>query len=214
MMHLPLIAAALLFSVGPVLAEAATRRVTFAPGATSTTLKGAVRGYGAARYAISGRRGQTMHMLFSPSNRFCYYTVKKIGEDGLAHDGTMDGNEYGANLTADGDYQIDVFMMRNAARRKESCRYALSIEITGAPGGASAGVSDAMMRDVCKAATAPMYGVEPRAVTVGARIGSGARGFWIDGAIDKGGEGRKSMRCLFKSDRTLERVMATTPDGE
>jgi len=41
--------------------------------------------------------------------------------------------------------------MRNAARRHETCRYSLSVDLPGKPGGASAGVSDRQMQDRCLA---------------------------------------------------------------
>ena len=46
--------------------------------------------------------------------------------------------------------------MRSAARRGAICRYTLSVELTGPPGGASSGVSDTLMADACKASAAPM----------------------------------------------------------
>ena len=191
------------------------KAVTFARGATSTTLKGVVKGYVTGAYTLDAVAGQTLHMLFAPSNRSCYFNVREKGADGLVHDGTLDGNEFGRNLTADASYRIEAFLMRNAARRSETCRYRLEIELTGAPGGASAGVSDTMMRDLCKGSTAKMYGVEPRNVTASAPIRTAKDGgFTLDGKVDKGKEGVKKMRCIFKPDRTVDRVMAMTPDGE
>lgn len=199
----------------PAFAQKAPTPVQFKPGATSTMLKGAVKGYDTASFSLEAKSRQVMQMLFKPSNRFCYFTVGEKGKDGFAHDGTMDGNEFGRNLTADASYRIEVFLMRNAARRNERCKYDLSIEITGPAGGASAGVSDAVMRDACKGATAPMYGVEPRNVAAAGAIRKARDGgFTLDGTIDKGKEGIKKMRCIFKADRTMDHVMAMTPDGE
>ena len=47
----------------------------FKPGATFTVLKGAVKGYDTASYSLEAKNGQVMHMLFKPSNRFCYFSV-------------------------------------------------------------------------------------------------------------------------------------------
>jgi hypothetical protein len=66
--------------------------------------------------------------------------------------------------------------MRNAARRGEICRYSLSIEITDAPGGVSAGVSDLELQDRCKGEAAAMYGVQPRNIKPGA-VKPGSGGF-------------------------------------
>jgi hypothetical protein len=189
--------------------------VKFPPGATSTQLKGSIRGYDGVSYRFDAAAGQTMQLLFSPRSRSCYVNVFEPGAEAAAHVGSISGNEFGQSPTRAGTYRADVYLMRNAARRNETCRYMLSIEITGAPGGASAGVSDAMMRDACKGATAPMYGVAPRAVSVRGPIRKAADGgFTLDGTVDKGREGKKAMRCLFKADGQIDHVMATTPDGE
>jgi hypothetical protein len=103
--------------------------------------------------------------------------------------------------------------MRNAARRHETCRYSLSIELTGAPGGVSAGVSDLMMGDECKANAAPMYGVASARIALGP-VKPDGKGFGIDGTVDKGAEGVKKLRCLFGPQRTFDKIRAMTPDGE
>lgn len=136
MKNLVLTAAFLAGTLDVAMADAPPKPVKFAPGATSTNLKGAVKGYATARYTLEAKNGQAMQMLFKPSNRFCYFTVAKKGASGFVHDGTMDGNEFSRNLPTDESYGIDIFLMRNAARRNETCRYDLSIEITGASGAA------------------------------------------------------------------------------
>jgi hypothetical protein len=209
--------AALFLIATTVLANAADRTVVvkFPKGAMVTTLKGAVKGYDGVAYQIEAGAGQTMQLLFAPRNSSCYFNVFEPGASEAAHIGSTVGNEFGANPTKPGTYKAVVYLMRNAARRNETCRYQLSVEITGAPGGVSAGVSDLMMRDMCKGSSAPMYGVQPRAITLKQTIvATPDKGFAIDGTVDKGAEGVKKLRCIFKSDRTLDRVMAMTPDGE
>ena len=196
---------------------AAERNVTvrFAKGATSANLNGALRGWDGMNYRVATVAGQTMQVLFAPSNRSCYFNVFEPGVAEAVHIGSTKGNEFGRNPTTAGSYRIQIYLMRNAARRNETCRYRLSIEITGTPGGVIAGVADTVMRDICKGTAAPMYGVQPRDVTLSAGILAADRGgFTIDGTIDKGREGVKKMRCIFTPDRKLDRVMAMTPDGE
>ena len=191
------------------------KAIRMAPGAIATVVKGSVKGYATGSYTLDVVAGQTLQVLFKPSNRSCYFNATANGAAEAEHIGSSSGNEFGKNVSANGTYKFDVYLMRSAARRKESCRYQLSVELTGAPGGASAGLSDLMMRDMCKGGTAQMYGVEPRNVTARAPIRKAKDGgFTLDGSIDKGKEGVKKMRCIFKADRTLDRVMAMTPDGE
>lgn len=197
--------------------DAPAKPVKFAPGARTTVLKGVVKGYATARYSLAVDAGQTFQMLFKPSNGACYFNATANGASEAEHIGSSAGNEFSKNVAAKGNYQLDVYLMRSAARRKESCRYALSIEFDKPPAGAgaSAGGSNEALRDVCKAETAKVYQVEVAKVTVSATVAKAKRGgFTIDGTIDKGAEGIKKMRCIFRANRTLDNVMAMTPDGE
>jgi len=187
--------------------------VRFKPGTTSTTLSATIRGYDGTKYSVGAAAGQVMSVLFKPSNRSCYMNVWTPGADSAAFDGSATGNEYAANLATTGNYTIQVYLMRSAARRNETCRYTLTIEITGAPGGASAGVSDSVMQDRCRSEAAGMYGVQPRQIATGT-VRRVAKGFEIDGTADKGAEGIKKLRCIFTAARTLDNVMAMTPDGK
>lgn len=205
----------LLAGLSQASAQGAPQVVKFAPGTTAITLKGSIKARGDARYVLDVAAGQVMQALFAASSRDCYFNVAEKGAGTAEHIGSVAGNEFGKNLTAPGAYVFNIYLTRSGARRNRVCRYQLSLELTGPPGGASPGQSDTAMRDACRAAAAPMYGVQPRNVTLRQRINPvPAGGFMINGTVDKGAEGKKTMRCIFRADRTLDRVMATTPDGE
>jgi hypothetical protein len=203
---------------GSALAADRAEVVKFGPGKTATNIRSALRGYDGVTYSIATVQGQTMQLLFAPSNRSCYFNVyapgKEIGRDEAAFIGSTSGNEFGLNPTAAGVYKAQVYLMRNAARRKESCRFQLSIEITGPPGGVSAGVSDQSMMDSCKGSAAQMYGVQPRNIRISGKVSARNGGFTVDGVTDKGAEGLKKLRCIFKSDRQFSHIQAMTSDGE
>jgi hypothetical protein len=213
--------------VAPVIAFAQerTRPVTFPPGATSTTLKGVIRGDASIAYNVPLADGQLVQALFRPSNRSCYMNVTPPGAAEAVHVGSINGNEFAQNPAAPGIHTVQIYLMRNAARRGEACRYSLSLEITGKPGGISAGIPDVALRDACRANAAKMYGVEPRRIRVmpiRAGVAIPAPGaaalpppaFQAEATANKGREGVKKLRCLFKADRSLDRIMALTPDGE
>ena len=185
----------------------------FAAGANAATVKGSIVGRKDRTYVVAAKAGQTLQMLFSPSNRSCYVNVFEPGNAQPVHVGSQAGNEFGRSATVDGAYRFQIYLMRNAARRGERCRFSLGIELSGQPGGSSAGVSDVQMRDRCKGEAAPMYGVPPRRISV-RKVKAVAAGFTIDGTANKGAEGIKNLRCIFKPDRTFSHVMATTTDGE
>jgi hypothetical protein len=187
--------------------------IRFKPGATSATLNGTIRGYDGVKYVVAASSGQVMSVLLSPRNRSCYMNVWAPGSDSAVFNGSSAGNEYAANLSASGDYAIQLYLMRNAARRNESCRYRVTIEITGAPGGASAGTSDVVMKDRCKGEAARMYGVAPRQISVG-EVRAASSGYEVDGTADKGADVIKKLRCIFNAGRSFDHIMAMTPDGE
>lgn len=211
---LPLSLVLLIASAAFASAQDRVVTVQFPPGSTATTLKDRISGGRGIDYRVDARAGQVMQILFKPSNRSCAFNLFEPGADAAAHIGSVGGNEFGKTLDRDGLHRIQISLMRNAARRNETCRFTLSLEITGQPGGVSAGLSDQMMRDRCIAEAAPMYGVRPSQIRLSRQIRKTASGFSIDGTVDKAAEGRKALRCLYSGSRIFDRVMAMTPDGE
>lgn len=194
-------------------AQSIDRQVSFAPGTTAREIRGTLRGNTDATYRLRTGSGQVLQVLFSPSNRSCYFNAFAPGQDGAVHIGSSAGNEFGQSATIAGEYRFQIYLMRNAARRNETCRYRISFEVTGAVGGVSPGTSDRMMRDQCQSRVADMYAVPPPRVRMGA-LRRAANGLRLDGTVDKGAEGIKKFRCLFTPARQLRDVMAMTPDGE
>ncbi|MCZ8375816.1 MAG: hypothetical protein O9342_10595 [Beijerinckiaceae bacterium] len=208
-------ALASLICLGSELAEAQSsgRQVTFPRGATATEIRGTLRGSADATLLLRTAPGQVMQVLFTSANRSCYFNAFEPGREEAVHIGSSAGNEFGRSPTVAGEYRFQIYLMRNAARRNETCRYRISFEVTGAPGGVSAGVSDRQMRDQCQARVASMYAVRSARIRMAA-IRPGADGPSIDGRVNKGAEGIKAFRCLFTPARQLRDVMAMTPDGE
>ena len=175
LIHATFVVLSLGATIPAALAADRLETVNFKRGGTSATLKGTIRGYDGVKYSVGASAGQVMSVLFSPSKRSCYMNVWTPGADSAAFNGSVTGNEYAANLSVSGDHAIQVYLMRNAARRNETCRYRLTVEITGTPGGASAGTSDIAMQDRCKGEAAGMYGVQPKQIAAGSatRVAAG-----------------------------------------
>jgi small nuclear ribonucleoprotein (snRNP)-like protein len=105
--------------------------VKFKPGARSATVKGSLRGYDGVTYVIGANAGQAMSIVFSPKNSSCYFNVTAPGAEEALFNGSTTGNEFSANLDASGNYEAQVYLMRNAARRNETCQYSMTVEIGG-----------------------------------------------------------------------------------
>ena len=200
---------------GPSPATERTVPVKFKTGAISSTIAGSLKGYDTVSYTLEARAGQVMSILFSPKNRACYFNVMAPGADTAVHIGSTTGNEYAANLTASGVYKAQVYLMRSAARRKETCKYSIVFEVSGA-GASVKGAEELPMLKACAAAVTKMYAVTQDRIRYDAEgaVVATKSGFELPGQVDKGAEGRKKFKCLFGGDRALKDVMAMTPDGE
>jgi len=126
--------AALCVSLAPVGGHAAdeirTERVHFKKGANSATIEGSVHGYNTVDYVLGARAGQAMNVSMATDNDANYFNIIAPGEtDAAMFIGSTQGNQYEGVLPKDGDYKIRVYLMRNAARRKETARYRLEMII-------------------------------------------------------------------------------------
>ena len=120
----------------PVFAEdARDERVQFAPGTSGATIKETITGYQTVNYQLNAKAGQSMIVVLNtdnPSNYFNVLAAAKAPGDGAIFTGAMQGGRYAGTLPEDGEYTVQVFLMRNAARRNEKANYTLEIEIKGA----------------------------------------------------------------------------------
>lgn len=105
--------------------------VHFAKGTSAAVLSGKIKGYQSVDYQLSARAGQTMAVSFKPSNRSAYFNVLPPGSIEAIFIGSTLGNHFEGELPVDGVYTIQVYLMRNAARRNESARYTLDVKLAG-----------------------------------------------------------------------------------
>lgn len=119
-------------------AGVATQSIQFAKGASSASVKGAIKGRQTIDYTVRAKAGQTMAVTLKTSNGSNYFNVLPPGSNDVAiFIGSSDGNEFSGVLPSDGEYKVRVYLMRNAARRDESANYTLTVGITGAASVAS-----------------------------------------------------------------------------
>jgi hypothetical protein len=196
-----------------------TEAVQFKKGATSATISGSIKGEHAITYKLKANAGQVMSILFAPKNASCYFNLIPPGSDEAIHIGSTSGNEFAGTLGVGGDYKTQVYLMRNAARRNETCNYSITFEIStdasAAPSG-SAGAEELPMQKACAEQAVSMYGVPLAKVWLkdeGTVVATND-GPSIRGEVDKGAEGKKQFNCLFAKDRTLKALMPLNSDGE
>jgi hypothetical protein len=112
-------------------AQIRQEKIRFGKGRSGTTITGMIKGYQSVDYHLSAGEGQTMVVVFNPSNFSAYFNVLPPGSDTAIFVGSISGNRFEGRLPADGVYTIRVYLTRNAARRNETARYTLKVGVTG-----------------------------------------------------------------------------------
>jgi hypothetical protein len=123
---------ALLLMVGgtPALADDVRHEtVHFAPGTSGATLTSRVKGYNAVQYSLSVRAGQRMSVQLDSRNSSLYFNITAPGASAALYNSSMDGNGTTVTIPSSGKYVIDVYLMRNAARRNETADYSLTLYV-------------------------------------------------------------------------------------
>ena len=116
----------------PVIAKdkVTTHQVHFDKGTTGSTVKGEVKGYDTVNYTLGAKEGQTMRV--SLKSKKAYMNIFEPGKgvgDAAMFIGSIKGQSYTGNLAKSGTYTIQVYLMRNEARRGITTPYTLHIGI-------------------------------------------------------------------------------------
>ncbi|SDI03843.1 hypothetical protein [Janthinobacterium sp. YR213] len=103
--------------------------VTLTANQATHTVKGKIKGYATAEYTVSGKAGQTFSVKLKTNQPSNYFNIRQPGQDEALFIGSTSGNTYQAALPADGEYTVQVYLMRNAARRNAVANYSLEMSI-------------------------------------------------------------------------------------
>jgi len=139
-----------------------SERVYFAKGATSTVIKGQVKGDHYIDYQMRAGAGQTLSVEMKTGNASSYFNILPPGGGDVAmFIGSTSGNRFSGLLPTDGDYAIRVYLMRNAARRNELANFTLTVGVTGQPLAATPAATDALIPGTPFHASAKLACVPP-----------------------------------------------------
>lgn len=116
--------------------EVRVEHVRFAAGASSRSIKGSIKGYASVKYVLNASAGQVMTVKIATSNPQNYFNVlPPKGQDALfVGSGAVDA-KWSGTLKESGEYTVDVYLMRAAARRNETANYTITFLITGPASG-------------------------------------------------------------------------------
>ena len=129
-----LMAFAMVFSLDAYSQDERYENVRFSRGANSTAIKSSITGYHSVNYTLDAKAGQTMTVDLKTNNTSNYFNIYKPGKgpgDQAMYIGSTKGNSFFGALPASGKYTIQVYLMRNAARRNETANFTLTIGVTG-----------------------------------------------------------------------------------
>ncbi|PZX13652.1 SH3 domain-containing protein [Palleronia aestuarii] len=117
----------------PALAQDDVRRVDvrFAPGTSGASYSDTIVGYDSIEYFLTADAGQRMRIDLSTSNLSNYFNIWPPGDDAALFTGASSGDHFDGSLPRTGEYRVQVFLMRNAARRAETADFTIDIAITG-----------------------------------------------------------------------------------
>jgi len=121
-----------LFSVRAYAANDRSEQVKFPHGASGTSIKSSIVGYQGVNYTLDAKAGQSMTVNLKSGNLSNYFNIYAPGKgpgDEAMFIGDINGNSYSGVLPSTGTYTIQVFLMRNAARRNEKANYTLEISV-------------------------------------------------------------------------------------
>jgi hypothetical protein len=113
---------------GPV-ANGRSEDIRFDRGASSATRRGVVRGYETMTYVLDVRAGQAISVSLQSSNRSGYFNVTAPRSDRAVFNGSTSGNRWRGRAATNGRYKIEIYLMRNAARRGKQLRYTLDVGV-------------------------------------------------------------------------------------
>nr|WP_312325235.1 DNA breaking-rejoining protein [Acinetobacter oleivorans] len=115
------------------LAKNVEQKVNFLQGSTHTTLTGKFQGYDDVRYRLYAKNGQILKFNINSLGNLAYVNIfapgKKPGKDKALLIGSTIGSKGELTLPVDGDYIVQVYQMRNSARKNKTMKYSLDIEI-------------------------------------------------------------------------------------
>lgn len=104
--------------------------IQFVKGTSSKAVKATIRGDQSRLYSINVKAGQTLKVKLVTSNSSSYFNITAPGAQQALFIGSSEGNSYTGTVPSSGNYLIDVYLMRNAARRNETANFTLTVSAT------------------------------------------------------------------------------------
>jgi hypothetical protein len=122
------------FSAAAAAQPVQRERVHFQRGHSDATITDHVTGRGSIEFLLGARAGQVLQVRISGSSNVAFNVFepgKRPGRDAAVFRGEVEGESAELRLAQNGDYMIQVFQNRAAARRGGRAEFTLHVAITG-----------------------------------------------------------------------------------
>ena len=110
-----------------------TERVQFEQGTSGAKIKGTITGYETMHYMIGAKAGQLMDVKLVTKSTSTYFNIfapgKIPGQAEAMFIGDTGGDHFNGKLPESGDYLIQVYLYRSAARKGKKASFDLNVEI-------------------------------------------------------------------------------------
>lgn len=202
----------------PALAQVRNETVRFPRGTSGTTIEDSITGNESVRYSIGVSAGQTMDVQLDTDNSSNYFNITAPGASEALFNGSISGNGTSFVVPSSGNYIVDVYLMRNAARRGETANYDLTLYVENASprqtapaaprpaspaqNGTPSQLDTSQMPRFCAGEASAEFGVRPQDITVNAAFQSGNR-YVTQGNFDRDGE-TTFFNCWFALDGSFD----------
>lgn len=202
----------------PALAQVRNETVRFPRGTSGTTIEDSIRGNESVRYSIGVLAGQTMDVQLDTDNSSTYFNIAAPGASEALFNGSISGNSTSFVVPSSGNYIIDVYLMRNAARRGETADYHLTLYVENTQARPTSTTAQrpaspptnrtpdqldtSQMPRFCAGEASAEFGVRPQDITVNAAFQSGKR-YVTQGNFDRDGDST-FFNCWFALDGSFD----------
>ncbi|NRB55289.1 MAG: SH3 domain-containing protein [Salinicola sp.] len=115
--------------LGAVAQSTGGERITLAASEPERVIEARLSGDQTAEYRVAAQQGQILSVDLNASRDSVYFNIKSADGGEFLFAGMMAGNVADVALPASGDYLVQVFLVRAAARRDEQASYTLTIAV-------------------------------------------------------------------------------------
>lgn len=98
-------------------------------GAPVKKMSGKIKGYDSVEYSIAVPAGGNLDLKLKSANPSSYFNVTGADADEALFVGSRDGDHFSVTAQSDANYKVSVYLMRNAARKKQTANYVLEAGI-------------------------------------------------------------------------------------